>query len=491
MAVQTLPFSSLLNIDKKSGTAIYRQLADALIDLIRDSKLKPGYQLPSSRAMALILSLNRTTIVAAYEELKIQGWLEVIERKGIFVSNKLPVVKPTPFQKEEPEKSFPEAEHYFYHRFSEIPRGSRELKAYQLLINDGYPDQRIAPFDMIFNRYKTLIRRTYLHGTLLTEQAAGNSFLRKELADFMSKTRALDIAPENILITQGAQLAIFIAARMILRPGSTVVVADLNYILANRLFEELGAKLIKVRIDDDGIDVDAIEEICRTQQPDLLYLIPHHHHPTTVTLSGERRIKLLDVIRRYKLPVIEDDYDYDFHYENSPILPLASAAHGGYVLYIGSISKTLSPTVRLGYLVGSNDFIWQAAKLKQMVDIRGDVLFEESIAHLFNSGEMQKHLRRSVELYKYRRDLFCDALQIAASDIVTFERPKGGMAVWAVFPKEYSVTLLAERMAGKGAFLSDGSIYPYNSRINGVRLGFASLNPSEIAQFMQTLKDSL
>ena len=128
---------------------------------------------------------------------------------------------------------------------------------------------------------------------------------------------------------------------MILSPGSTVIVGDLNYVLADRLFEQMGAKLIKVKVDENGIDVDEIENLCKKSTPDLLYIIPHHHHPTTVTLSKERRIKLLDIIRQYRFPVIEDDYDYDFHYENSPILPLASADHNGYVIYIGSISKTL------------------------------------------------------------------------------------------------------------------------------------------------------
>ncbi len=277
---------------------------------------------------------------------------------------------------------------------------------------------------------------------------------------------------------------------MILQPGSTVIVGDLNYVLADRLFEQMGAKLIKVKVDENGIDVDEIENICKKSPPGLLYIIPHHHHPTTVTLSKERRIKLLEIIRQYRLPVIEDDYDYDFHYENSPILPLASADHGGYVIYIGSISKTLAPTIRLGYLIAGEDFIWQASMFKRLVEIRGDVLFEESVAHLFNTGEMQRHLRKSVKLYKERRDVFCDMLNACMGDLIHFNRPNGGMAVWATVTPEYSIPDLARRLkAEKGIYMNDGSLYKYKDDVNGIRLGFASLNTDEMQKFIDALNE--
>lgn len=490
MTAQTLPFSTLIPIDRQSSIPIFRQLADGLIDLIKKGKIKPGYQLPPSRDMASMLKLNRTTVVAAYEELQTQGWFEVVERKGNFVSRHLPVTNPKPFETETSNKIIAQDQNNFYKQVAVRQSATRQLEPYQLMINDGYPDARIAPLDLILDRYRFLSKRTKLHPKLLTGSASGSTSLRTELALFLSRTRALDITPEQVLVTHGAQLAITIAASMILQPGSTVIVGDLNYVLADRLFEQLGAKLIKVKVDQDGIDVDAIENICKQSRPGLLYIIPHHHHPTTVTLSAERRVKLLNIIQRYRLPVIEDDYDYDFHYENAPILPLASAEHNGYVLYIGSISKTLAPTIRLGYLIGGDDFIWQASKLKQLLDIRGDVLFEESVAHLFSSGEMQRHLRRSVKLYRKRRDEFCKLLNASLGDIASFTTPKGGMAVWTVFDSGYSIPHLSERLAVKGIYLNDGSLYKYKNDVNGIRLGFASLNENEMQTFAEALKAS-
>ncbi|MDO3643739.1 PLP-dependent aminotransferase family protein [Mucilaginibacter sp. L3T2-6] len=487
MTIQTIPFSNLISIDRTSAIPLFRQLANALLTLIRNGKIKPGHRLPSSREMAAMIKLNRTTVIAAYDELRSQGWLEVFGKKGIFISSQLPVINPKSFK---PEKRFTPkglSQSDFYRQINFDRPPYREIKPFHLLINDGYPDSRITPIDSLFNRYKALLSKADLHSPLMTGNVAGSLSLRRELADFLSKTRALNIETDNVLVSHGAQLAIYIAASMVLKAGSTVIVADMNYILADKLFEQLGARLVKVKVDENGIDVDAIEEICSRCLPDLLYIIPHHHHPTTVTLSAERRMKLVDIIRRYQLPVIEDDYDYDFHYNNSPILPLASADHNGYVLYVGSISKTLAPTIRLGYLVGDADFIRQASRLKQLMEIRGDVLFEESVAYLFTTGEFQRHLRRSVKLYRQRRDRFCELLKTSLGDLIQFTIPQGGMAVWIVFPQDYSISELSKRLYAKGVYLNDGSLYRYSDTINGIRVGFASLNDAEMEKFATAL----
>ena len=489
MALQKLPFRNLIDIDRSSTTPIFKQVANGIIQLIKSGKIRPGYRLPASRDMSTIMKLNRTTIVAAYDEICAEGWAEVLGKKGIFISKRLPIIKPKSFgidlMKGDGDVSLPT----FYNKVNFSRPPSLELKPYQLIINDGYPDQRIAPIALILDRYKALLNKPSFHGKLMKESSSGNQALRRELSIFLSATRALNIEIENVLVTHGAQLAIFIAASMVLKPGSTVVVGDLNYVLADKLFEQLGAKLIKVEVDENGIDVDAIETICKNSPPDLLYVIPHHHHPTTVTLSADRRQKLLELVKRYKFPVIEDDYDYDFHYENSPILPLASADHSGYVLYIGSISKTLAPTIRLGYLVASAEFVLEASKLKQLVEIRGDVLFEESVAHLFNKGDLQRHIRRSVKLYHERRDLFCSLLETSMKDVLQFKTPLGGMAVWGTFDNDYSIPELVKRLASKGIHMNDGSVYRYSTKINGVRLGFASLNDDEMSKFIRAMAE--
>lgn len=488
MPVQTLPFQSLISIDKKSATPVYQQVANGLIKLIIDGTIMPGYGLPASRMLAELMNLNRTTVVAAYDELRIQDWIEVIPRKGIFVSRQLPVIKPRTFKKETKASQRQTEQPDFYTKLTADVPPETDQRPYDIVINDGYPDARVAPLPLLLSKYKSLFGKNYIDSLLLNSSAAGSVNLRTELALFLSKTRGINADKDHVVVTRGAQVGIYMAARMIVKPGSTVIVGDLNYNLANEVFTQAGAVLIKVRVDENGMDIEEVERICKTKKPDLLYIIPHHHHPTTVTLSAERRMKLLHIIQNYKLPVIEDDYDYDFHYDNCPILPLASADHKGYVVYIGSITKTLAPSIKMGYIVASKSFIWQLVQFKKMMEIRGDIVMEEAVASLYSSGEMLRHITRSVKLYKARRDLFCDLLIRELGDMVTFNKPLGGMAVWTRFDDRYQLSELSRKMDFRGIYLNDGSRYDSPGvKLNSLRLGFASMNEKEMRTFINEL----
>lgn len=468
---------------------VYQQVANGLVHLVKEGVLKPGFMLPPSRTLADLMQLNRTTIVSAYEELRVQDWIEVIPRKGIFIATNLPMLKPRTFKTVPEIKNTEAVKPDYFLKLTDIDYQQKERKSYNLVVNDGFPDARVAPLTVLLNKYKSLLGKSYMDGLFMDGDPSGSKYLREELASFLSKTRAIDTSSANILVTRGAQVAIYIAARMLLKPGSVVIVGEPNYILANRVFEQFGARLIKVKVDEFGIDVEEIEKICAKKKPDLLYIIPHHHHPTTVTLSAERRVKLLNLIRNYQLPVIEDDYDYDFHYDNSPILPLASANHEGNVLYIGSITKTLAASVRVGYLVAGKEFIWQASKLKQLMEIRGDVLMEESLASLYSSGEMQKHITRSVRLYRERRDMFCNLLDQELGEMVKFKRPLGGMAVWTTFDQKYQLPELSKKIGAQGIYINDGSLYlSGNMPLNSLRIGFAAMTESEMKNLVHNLK---
>ena len=485
MPVQTLPFQSLIYIDKASSTPVYQQLANGIVQLIIEGTIKPGNSLPSSRMLAEMMILNRTTVVAAYEELRIQDWIEVIPRKGIFVSRQLPVIKPRSFKKETEASHNKAVQPDFYHKLTpEVPPEAGQ-RSYDIVINDGYPDSRVAPLPVLLSKYKSLFSKKYIDNFLLNSSAAGSVNLRTELTMFLSQTRGINADKEQVVVTRGAQVAIYMVARMIIKPGSLVIVGHLNYNLANEVFTQAGAVLIKVKVDENGMDVDEVERICKTKKPDLLYIIPHHHHPTTVTLSAERRMKLLHIIEIYQLPVIEDDYDYDFHYDNCPILPLASADHKGYVVYIGSITKTLAPSIKMGYIVGSIEFIWQLVQFKKMMEIRGDIVMEEAVASLYSSGEMQRHITRSVKLYKTRRDLFCDLMTREIGEMVKFNKPLGGMAVWTTFNAPYQLSELSRKLGVRGIYLNDGSRYDSpDATLNSLRIGFASMNEKEMRIFI-------
>lgn len=487
-----LPFQSLIPIDRNSTAPVYQQIANTLIKLIRDGIIKPGSSLPGSRQLALLLDVHRKTVEAAYEELFIQDWIKVVPRKGPQVSQHLPEVRPHNFVPAVSSTPYTQPANFPFYTFgplASLPGGGKKLRP---VINDGLPDPRIAPVDLLLREYRRLFNQSSYKRFILTGDQAGSVSLRTAIIDFLSDTRGMTFNLDNIVITRGAQMAIFMAARMIIRPGANVLVGSPNYFMADAIFRQFGANLIRVPVDDHGMDIEFIEKFCKKQKPDLLYIIPHHHHPTTVTLSSERRMRLLQLIDQYGFPVIEDDYDYDFHYSGGPILPLASAGHNGKVIYIGSLTKSLAPPIRIGYMIAPANFIEQATQLRRMIDIRGDSLLEEALATLFKAGDMQKHLKRSVKLYQQRRNILCELLEQELKDVVTFTKPQGGLALWTKFRKEYPLSEISERAANNGLMISDGRMYDVDGHhFNALRIGFASMNEKELEEAVGLLKKSV
>ena len=151
-------------------------------------------------------------------------------------------------------------------------------------------------------------------------------------------------------------MGIYLASQLLFNKKDTVVVGNTNYLTANYTFEEAGATITHIPVDDQGIDTNAMEALCMKTKVKAIYVTSHHHHPTTVTLSAERRMHLLQLAKQYGFAIIEDDYDYDFHYSNAPILPLASNDNYGNVIYIGGFTKIIAPAMRIGYLIAPKDF---------------------------------------------------------------------------------------------------------------------------------------
>jgi len=484
-----LPFKVLLPINKSLATPVYQQIANRLISLIHEGVIRPGSPLPSSREMAAVLAVHRKTIIAAYEELAAQDWISSILRKGVTVSKDLPEIKPRSFKSVAKNNAYSEHTAFPFSKLSLQPTNMSKAGDHRFIINDGFPDARIAPVDLLLKEYNGLFHLPSMQRKIVYGDLAGALNLRIALAKFLSESRGLNISENNMLLTRGAQMALYIVARIIIKPGTTVIVGEPNYGMANMLFSNCGAKLIRVPVDENGIDVAAIEKICKKKKPGLLYIVPHHHHPTTVTLSSQRRMKLLQLIREYNFPVIEDDYDYDYHYNSSPILPLASADHNGNVLYIGSITKSFTTSLKVGYLVAPENFIQESLNLRRLIDIRGDNLMEEALAVLFKSGDMQKHLKKSVKLYHQRRDLFCDLITQAIGDQISFEKPPGGMALWVTLDKKNPLPLVSQKASALGLFMNDGSFYNTgNVNYNALRMGFASLNEKEMEASITILK---
>lgn len=488
-----LPFKTLIVLDRNSTVPLYSQIANKLIGLIGQGKILPGTFLPATREMAGLLDIHRKTVIQAYEELEIQGWIEPVARRGFRVLLDLPIVKPRSFR---PRDNFLLSKDTVDNTFCTLrPVLLPENDTYtqnSIVVDDGFPDIRLSPFDQFFNQYRGILKGNLTRSVMLQNNDGGQLHLRESTSGFLNETRGLNIVYEHLMITRGAQMAIYIAAALLIKPGDKVIVTDPNYFMADRIFEQLGAVLYRVPVDEDGMDVHKLEELLKNGEFKLLYVIPHHHHPTTVTMSTNRRIELLNLVKQYDLWVIEDDYDYDFHYRNSPILPLASADHNGKIVYIGSFTKLLGASFRIGYMVAGKEFIKQAMNYRKLMDIRGDFMMEEALARLIDIGEIGRHIKRSKRIYASRFEMAADLLENELSHAVDFTRPQGGMAIWLRFNKNYPLARLVDLLKSHELYLK-GSAYHTNhsNNLNSIRFGFASLDETELAGAIQILQKSL
>ena len=190
----------------------------------------------------------------------------------------------------------------------------------------------------------------------------------------------------------------------------------------------------------------------------------------------------------YKFAIIEDDYDYDFHYSHAPILPLASHDRHGNVIYVGSICKTVAPVYRVGYLVAPKSFVDECAKLRRYVDRQGDALLEMVFAHFISDGSLDRHIKKVVKIYESRRDLFCKLLKEELGDYLTFNMPRGGMAVWATLNKAYSWQEVFEVAKTQKLIIHEWDRYDMiNTGHNAIRIGFAAYNDDEIYEFIKPI----
>jgi GntR family transcriptional regulator / MocR family aminotransferase len=480
-----LPFKSLISVDRKDKQAIHLQVANQLMQLIKRGILKSGQRIISSRELSIQLKVHRKTVIHAFDELKAQGWLETKAGSGTLVAKNLPELKPGTQKKIQ--------EHTKLAGFSfrsnpVISQPPQKSSGQPFHLDDGFPDPRLAPLTELGRAYRNQLIHGNAYLRLGYADTRGSDVLRNQLAVYLNDTRGLNISPAHILITRGTMMSFYLTNLAFVKPGDKVVMNGLHWVSAKLNVLNAGGQILNAPVDENGLVVDELKRICQRNKVRMVYVTPHHDYPTTATLKADRRIKLLRLAAQYRFIVFEDDYDFDFHYQSRPLLPLASADQSGLVLYSGSFTKSISPAFRVGYLVATPDVIEHLAYHRRIIDRQGDVMLENSIAELLTEGIVQKYLRKSLREYRQRRDVFCDLLDQHLRREIEFQIPEGGMSVWAYFDKQIDLIKTAGHALKKGLYFSNGS---QNGKLNATRLGFASSNPEELEQSVHILKKSI
>ncbi|MER6950275.1 PLP-dependent aminotransferase family protein [Nonomuraea sp. NPDC000554] len=373
---------------------VYRQLLDAVLD----GRLRSGERLPPTRELARRLEISRNTVAVAYDRLVADGFLVGRAGAGTFVAAQpvrgraapKGVVQPRAVWRSIPAPSWTG------------PAGFRSTTgpaAYDFRV--GVPDPRLFPIEA----WRRLVARELRVGSAGYGDPSGHSGLREAISRHIGISRSVRAGADDVLITHGAQQALDLIGRVLIEPGTCVAVEEPGYPPARLLFRSLGARVVGVPVDEEGLDVSAIPDSAR-----LVYVTPSHQFPLGTPMSPARRNALLWWAERRHAVVIEDDYDSEFRFGDRPLEPLQSLDRAGRVVYVGSFSKTLLPMLRLGFLVAPASLGPALRTAKQLTDWHGELPTQAALARFIDEGLLSRHIRKATREYAARHAMIAEAL---------------------------------------------------------------------------------
>ncbi|GLQ89179.1 MocR-like pyridoxine biosynthesis transcription factor PdxR [Dyella flagellata] len=455
---------------------LYDQLTRALKASILDGRIVAGTQLPPTRELAQELEISRTTVLAAYEQLRAEGFIDGRVGSGSFVSQlkAKPLAHPV-------STDIPPPSRYVQRVRAvcnwDIPRLHRGLR-YNL--DYGYPMVNPA----INSAWGRELARAAVYTHLNAMDAAGLNALRKQTCDYLARRRGVQAQPDDVLIVNGTQQAINLTARILLNEGDRVVLEEPHYFLAHQALAAHGAELVAVRTDEHGLVCDELP----TASPRLIYVTPSHHFPSGAVLSMQRRLDLLHYAEQHQCWIIEDDYDGEFRYDAHPLAALRSLDEQDRVIYVGTFSKVMFGGLRLAYMVIPAALRADFVSAKYLGDMACPVIEQAALARFMESGGFERHLRMSRKELKARRDALIAGLRTHARDRVEIADTPAGMHL-VTWLRGYDAPRrmeLVEYAHQHGLGLHPISpLYLHAPERQGLVMGYSGLSVNELREAMQ------
>ncbi len=480
----------LLQLDGKGPR--YAQITRALSGEIQRGTLPPGARVPATRELARDLACSRNIVLLAYEQLVLEGYLVTRTGGGTFVSSELPAARVTDGSTRissdgqlAPPLS-PEGR-----RILEIGTRARRVTPRTRWPSHDFMFGMCEPDDRVVARMRSAFATALRARPFNLTDPAGDRELRQQLADRLRGVRGISRAREHIVITGGVQQALEVCARLFITEGDRVVVEDPGYEVPPAMFEVSGAEVIRVPVDRQGLDVDALPDDGRPVR--LVYITPSHQFPTGAVMSAARRYALLAWAKRVGALIIEDDYDGEFRYGGRPIEALAALDPEGPVIYCGTFSKSFFPALRLGYLVLPPHLTPAAVALRWLSDRGGPSLLQRTVGQLMATGEYDRHIRRMLRRYRARRTALVDALEKHLGSMAEIEGSEAGLHVVVWLPH-----LPADRMDAllDACYARDVGVYSVARYATlplerqGLLLGYGLIDVPEIRRGVKRLADA-
>ncbi|MFC5436343.1 PLP-dependent aminotransferase family protein [Rhodanobacter umsongensis] len=454
----------------------YAQLTRAMKAAILDGRMVAGSRLPPTRVLAHELELSRTTVLAAYEQLRAEGYIDGRVGSGSYVAN-LPIATA---------QNAREAEFASPSRYVRRARLGHDLRPTRQHYEVRYNLLSTNPLinTALIDLWGRELTRAATHTALEENNAQGLLALRQQVCDYLARRRGIRASPDDVLITSGAQQAFSLTARVLLDEGDTVVLEDPDYFAAYQAFAAHGAQLRLVRTDTDGLVCDELPAAA----PRLVYVTPSHQFPGCSVLSLTRRLELLRYAAERSCWIMEDDYDGEFRYDGRPLAALRSLDDGNRVIYVGSFSKMLFSTLRLGYMVLPAALRDDFVAAKYLNDSCCPSIEQAALAHFMESGGFERHLRRVRKELMARHQALIEGLRRYAGGRVDIVDTPAGMHVvaWLNGYDHARADALVAYALTRGLGLYPMARYVHQPpRRAGLLLGYGRLSTSALREAMQ------
>lgn len=485
-------------IDRNSKTAIHRQIVLQIEKMIEEGALSPNSLLPSTRELATLIGIHRNTVLRAYDELSARGLVDTVRGSGTFISPSVRLNKNLFEEKTETtarrqrlnwdiivrQECKSELDHQW---FSQTHASAAEEK----IEFDRYmPDPAFYPYESIRKITAAVLRHSdrslFQYGS-----AAGYEALRNYVRN-LAWQQGIDMGKNRVVIVNGSTQGMDLISRLILNPGDGVAFGIPSYTGIIRLFSIHGANIISIPTHEDGLDIDVLEQAVHLHTVKLLYLIPNFHNPTGITISLNKRRRIMDLAQRSKIIILEDDYNYQLRFSGSPLVPLKAMDDFNQVIYAGSFSKILFPGFRIGWLIVPKEIFSHVLRVKASLDISTSNLLQAVVYEYCRKGLLDKHLKRVRKINKERLETTLASMKRYFPSNVKWCAPEGGMMVWVDLPAAYDSLRVQEKAAQQGVMISASHFFvPRGEKINGFRLSYAAQPAAKIEKGIRILGNIL
>lgn len=454
-------------LDRSGRLTLQEQLVLHFKELIQGGTLHAGEAVPSSRELAEQLQISRNTVVYAYDRLTSEGYFAPVSRSGVFVSSSISFSRPAKGSKR------PIVRRVL--KFQE-PAAAPRLLGSPCPFRPCQPDVTLFPL-LIWNRLRGRALREQGRNFLHYQSSCVPGFpqLRELLASYLRDSRGVRCDWRQIVITSGSQQALYILANLLLRAGDHVYMEDPGYLEARFVWQNAGARIYPGPLDEQGLKLPP-----RNRSPfALIYTTPSRQFPTGISLSLARRLALIDYAAKMKTWIVEDDYDSELAYRAAPLPSLQSLDQGGRVIYVGTFSKLLFPSLRLGYVVVPEDLLEDFIRLKHLIDDHLPLIDQATLASFLESGAFYSHIRRCRKAYAERQELFLQFFHSADLPI-EFPYTDGGMNLTGLLPAGANDAEWTRRLRSAGFDVPALSSFAVGRSRPGLVFGFTAFNPAAI-----------